>query len=90
MCIYIGGTCPLTNFLRGQAHTITQMLFFLPKNTQIRGLHCRIPYKEQSYLNGTDLGEEVKVSESSLAGPSACMRTVQKDEKDQMVESFSG
>ena len=47
--------------------------------------------RQQSYLlNGADLGEEVKISESSLAGPSACMRTVQKDEKGQMVKSFSG
>ena len=58
VCIYIGG-CPLTNFLRVQAYAITQMLFFSPQNIQIRGLHCRIPYKEQSYLlNGADLGEE--------------------------------
>ena len=35
------------------------MLFFSPQNIQIRGLHCRIPYQEQSYLlNGADLGEE--------------------------------
>lgn len=66
------------------------MLFFLPKTPRSEGFTVESHTRRQSYLNGTDLGEEVKVSESSLAGPSACMRMVQKDEKDQMVESFSG
>lgn len=72
-----------------------QMVSFPSQNTTNRRLHCRIPNliqralvqprKRSYFLNRTDLKDGVKVSESSLAGSSACPGKAGKDGEDQMV-----